>query len=172
MLTNPGENESIAKSDARIPHAILVSAPREAALKRRKMMLGSVLTRRTLWLIARRRLGRMEVLTITPTPDGEALPVFSFEDEAQLFLWLQMSGTSWQARKTTPGELISVLYGPCAGVEKVALDPPAEITGKAMVALVSLSRKECIRTLVSEGEPAKPRRSSLLARAPFNSISA
>jgi hypothetical protein len=121
---------------------------------------------RPLWLIAGHRTGWMDVLTINPG-DGETLPVFSFEEEAELFLRFGTSGTGWRVRETTAGELTSVLYGPCAGVEKVALDPSPEIAGKALVSLVSLSLKDFVRTLMNDGGPAEPGRSPLLAEASF-----
>ncbi len=126
------------------------------------MMSRNGLARRPLWLIARHQNNRMEVLGIKPG-DGGALPVFSFEEEAELFLRLEAPETGWRVRRTTAGELISVLYGVCAGVEKVALDPPPEIAGKAMLDLVSLSRKDFVRTLVDGEGPAEPGRSPLLA---------
>jgi hypothetical protein len=74
-------------------------------------------------LIARRRTGGMEVLTAALARGGEALPVFSLEDEANTFLRLGALGDDWRARETAGGELVSVLCGPCAGVERVVLDP-------------------------------------------------
>ena len=52
----------------------------------------------------------------------EALPVFSFEDEARMFLELGAPG-GWRVRETTAGELTSVLCGICANVDRVVLDP-------------------------------------------------
>jgi hypothetical protein len=75
------------------------------------------------WLIARHRTGGMEVLTANLARGGEALPVFSFEDEANTFLRLGAFGDDWRARETACGELVSVLCGPCASVERVVLDP-------------------------------------------------
>jgi hypothetical protein len=92
----------------------------------------------------------MEVLTMNSGVAGETLPVFSFEEEAELFLRLEVPGTSWRVRESTAGELISILYGSCASVEKVALDPPPEIAGKAVLDLVSLSRKDFLRTLMDK----------------------
>lgn len=123
-------------------------------------MLRSSLTRRPLCLIVEHHNGGMEVLTINPG-GGETLPVFSFKEEAELFLQFGVSGTGWWVRETTAGELISILYGPCAGVEKVALDPPPGLLGEAAVGLVSLSRKDFVRILVAEGGPAEPRWRSL-----------
>jgi hypothetical protein len=57
-------------------------------------------SRRPLWLIAKRDDGRMDVLTLGPEENGEeeALPVFSYEEEAEAFLRLQEPGKSWWAR--------------------------------------------------------------------------
>lgn len=96
------------------------------------------------WLIARHDHRQMEVLTI----DGdsrEALPVFSFEEEAREYL-KSVEGKGWSARRTGVGELISVLCGPCAGVKRVALDPSEELAD-----LVSVSRREFMDLLLDIG---------------------
>ena len=114
----------------------------------------SGLARQPLWvLVEHPNDGRIEVLTVE-YGDGRALPVFSFEEEAEMFLWFRTSGRGWRVRQTTSGELVSMLYGPCMDVEKVALDPPPlEITGEAILDLVSLNRKDFVRTLIREGGP-------------------
>ena len=101
---------------------------------------------RPLWLIAEQRCNGLEAFTI----GRNVLPVFSFEEEAQMFLGLKHAADGWQVRETTYGELISVLYGPCREVTQVAFDPVPEITE-----LVSLSRKAFVRALL-EGEPKAP----------------
>jgi hypothetical protein len=101
---------------------------------------------RPLWLIAEQRCNGLEVFTI----GTDVLPVFSFEEEAQMFLGLGHAIDGWQVRETTYGELISVLYGPCREVEHVALDP---VPG--LVELVSLDRRAFIRALL-EREPKAP----------------
>ena len=53
----------------------------------------------------------------------------------------------WRARESSAGELVSVLCGPCAGVEKVALDPSPEMVVEGTVRLVSLLR-ECFMNLI------------------------
>ncbi|MCA1728993.1 MAG: hypothetical protein LC751_06180 [Actinobacteria bacterium] len=130
-------------------------------------MLKSNLARRPLWLITKQHLGRLEVLTTNLGGNWEALPVFSFEEEAEMFLRLGARGAGWRAREVTAGELISVLYGPCAHVEKVTLDPPPEILGDAMFGLlVSLSRKEFVRILLpSDVGHAEPRQAPLRTSA-------
>ena len=60
---------------------------------------------------------------------GLALPVFSGEGEAEMFLWLGGAfEDGWRIRETTAGELVSILYGPCADVGWVALDSSPQMT--------------------------------------------
>ena len=75
------------------------------------------------------------------------LPVFSFEEEAALFLYLGVEG-SWQVRPTGPGELVSLLYGPCRQVELVALDPTSDVDTSVINELVSLKRKTFVDFLL------------------------
>lgn len=109
--------------------------------------------RRPLWLISKHENGRTEVFTIHPGSGRETLPIFSHEEEAETFLWLGSPGAGWRARETTAGELVSLLYGPCVDVEKVALDPLPLFGDKAMGGLVSLLREDFVRNLVDEREP-------------------
>lgn len=97
--------------------------------------------RRPLWLIARHENGRMGVLTLESGSESEALPVFSYEEEAETFLRLGTPGADWRARKFTGGELVSLLNGPYAGVNKVALDP-LPVLGYEMVLDIAGSRRE------------------------------
>ena len=78
------------------------------------------------------------------------MPVFSFKEEAEMFLRLAVTGKGWHVRETTTGELISVLYGPCAGVERVALDPPPESFAEEITDLVSLRRERFVRGLMGK----------------------
>jgi hypothetical protein len=105
----------------------------------------------------------MNVLTINCS-NGETLPVFNFKEEAEMFLRRVELRTSWRVRQTTPGELLSMLYASCAGVEKVALDPPPPgIVREALVGLVSLSRNNFVRALMEDGR-AELRRRPLWAK--------
>jgi hypothetical protein len=101
---------------------------------------------RPLWLVAKQRHNGLEVFTI----GTDVLPVFSFREEAEMFLGLGRVAESWRVRETTCGELVSVLYGPCKGIEHVALDPVPGV-----VELVSLSRRAFVGALL-EGEPKAP----------------
>ncbi len=73
-----------------------------------------------------------------------ALPVFSGKGEAEMFAWLGGAfEDGWRVRATSPGELVSILYGPCAGVGRVALDPSPEMSSET-IRLVSLSRERFV----------------------------
>jgi hypothetical protein len=106
------------------------------------------------WLIAKRQHNRIEVLTLCCNGEGEVLPVFSFEEEAEIFLGPRGAAAGWQVRESSAGELVSVLYGACAGVKEVALDPSPEMVAKRSVGLVSLIRKRFVDLVIARiGEP-------------------
>jgi hypothetical protein len=108
-------------------------------------------------LIARHRTGGMEVLRTMLAPGREALPVFSFEDEAKMFLELGASG-GWRVRETTAGELTSVLSGPCAKVDRVVLDP-VPLPGpriEGLNGLLSMEREAFIRSLLNPRRSRSP----------------
>jgi hypothetical protein len=108
----------------------------------------------TYWLIARNDNGHLEILTTGLASGEEAMPVFSHEEEAEMFLRLRRVGfEGWQARESTAGELISVLYGPCAGVKRVTLDPLPEMFAQRTVGLVSLSRERFVDLVLSRERP-------------------
>jgi hypothetical protein len=75
------------------------------------------------YLIARRENNRLELLTVAATSHGEALPVFGTERAARDFLRRGGFGGGWRVRESTTGELVSLLLGHLAGVDRVALDP-------------------------------------------------
>ena len=85
----------------------------------------------------------MDVLTIQLSTGGEALPVFSHEEEAERFVRLGSWGAGWCAR-----ELVSVLLGPCAGVGLVALDPWPEIHVEMVVGVIGVNRVDFVNLLV------------------------
>lgn len=107
----------------------------------------------TYWLIARNENGRIEVLTIDLAEGEQALPVFNFVEEAEMYLGFEASGDGWHIRETRAGELTSVLYGLCAHVGRVALDPlPQQMVTDETVRLLSLDRKSFVRDLLDESE--------------------
>ncbi len=106
-------------------------------------------TRRSFWLIATRAHGGMEVLTIVA--GGEmVLPIFSFQEEGELFLRPEAKEADWSPRETTTGELASLLLGLCARVDKVALDPLPGLGEREIVELVSTGRRHFVRHLLGD----------------------
>ncbi|MGH3146273.1 MAG: hypothetical protein ACRDTR_10785 [Rubrobacter sp.] len=101
----------------------------------------------TSWLIVRDGGGPMEVLTLGAAGDEETLPIFSFEEEALLFLQLSGLRGSWRASKSGIADLISVLADSCSNAGSVALDPLPEIGLRGSHYLVSLSRAEFVELL-------------------------
>jgi hypothetical protein len=84
---------------------------------------------------------QMEVLMMACSGE-QALPVFSGDGEAEMFIWLEGAFEyGWRVRETSAGELVSILYGPCAGVGRVALDPSPEMVGINAVSLVCVTRE-------------------------------
>lgn len=106
------------------------------------------LVSRPFWLIVNYQFGGIEVLRINLASGEEALPVFSFEDEARMFLELGASD-GWRVRETAAGELISILFGPCTGVRKIALDPLPGPDAAALVGLVSMGRETFMESLLN-----------------------
>lgn len=85
--------------------------------------------RRRYWVIFSYAGHQMEAFTADLDGLGEALPVFGFEEEAEMFVFLSSLDTRWMVRETSTGELLSILYGMCRCVDRVALDPlPREAT--------------------------------------------
>jgi hypothetical protein len=94
----------------------------------------------------------MEVLTIGPYLDERFLALFSYEQEAEAFLSLlgDDKKKGWRSEQTTAAELVSILLGPCAEVEGVALDPlPLELS-REMLPLISMSRDHFLQYLLME----------------------
>jgi hypothetical protein len=113
--------------------------------------------RRPRWLIVKHDISRVDVLTIDLGGDGETLAVFSFQEEAQMFLNLRPAASreGWSVRQTSVGELVSVLYGPCSGAKKVALDPIPEIVDtEELIDLLSMHRNDFLQFLLGEAGPS------------------
>ncbi len=115
-------------------------------------MLGAG-ARRPRWLITKYDHGKMNVLTLRLGGDGEALAIFGFEEEAEMFLHFRGAELEdgWRVRQTSVGELVSVLYGPCAGAKVVVMDPVPEVAKKELVGIPSMHRNDFLRDLLGEG---------------------
>jgi hypothetical protein len=96
------------------------------------------------WLIENPGAGRPGKLTVRIDASREALPVFSYPEEAEMFLRLGgLEERGWRIAESTAGELVSRLPGyRRAGIDLIALDPLPEMMGSALdttIALVTLS---------------------------------
>ncbi len=91
----------------------------------------------------------IEPLTFRTDDEQETLPVFSSEEEAEIFFRFGGVTGGWRARESGAGELVSVLSGPCASVKKVALDPSPEMVVEGTVGLVSLLRESFMILIVA-----------------------
>ena len=116
------------------------------------------------WVIAKDtkdEFGQLELLTVDLDGTGEALPIFSFEEEAEMFHWLQTTEGGHEVREATPGQLVSILYGPCADVGRVMLDPLPEIGARMQIGLLGMDRNDFVESVMgarSLDKPYKPSR--------------
>ena len=60
---------------------------------------------------------------------GRTLPVFSFPEEAEMFLQLDGLDGDWEVREGVADDFFPHFFGPRAGVESVVLDPLPEAMG-------------------------------------------
>jgi hypothetical protein len=105
----------------------------------------------TRWMVARAEEGRLEPLCVRAGL-SKVLPVFSFEEEARMFLHLGgYEESGWRARESCAGELVSVLLGPCTDVEGVALDPLPEMLEDGTIELVEVGRRRFVGQLLQRG---------------------
>ncbi len=123
--------------------------------------------------MARQERGRLEVLAAELPGGDKSLPVFSFAEEAALFLDLGAFGSSfadgrsgggWRVRETDAGELASILLGSHRDVGRVALDPLPGIGVGLVNRLTSMGRERFLRFLLCDTSfgdtgPGMPRRS-------------
>ncbi len=110
------------------------------------------------WLIEKHEAGRTEVPTVHLESGGEALPVFSWAEEAEMFLSLGgFEEDGWAIRESTAGGLVSMLEEELgAEVEFVALDPMPEMVTPmfgTMISLVTLDRQSFIDRHIGKEEP-------------------
>jgi hypothetical protein len=101
------------------------------------------------WLIAEQRNNRTEALTLRTDDEQETLPLFSSEEEAKIMLRFGGVTGGWRAKESSVGELVSVLSGAYAGVNKVALDPSPEMVVEGSVGLVSLLRESFMNLIMA-----------------------
>ena len=107
------------------------------------------------WLITKTANGRVGVLTLG-CGSTAALPVFSHAEEAEIFLRFGQAGDDgWRVTESRTGGLISILYGPCARVKEVALDPLPEMVARGTFGLVTIARDRFMDHLANAGRRSR-----------------
>jgi hypothetical protein len=124
-------------------------SPREVS---RTTMQKARIAGRPHWLVIKHLTSRTDVFTTDLCGDPKALVVFSFEEEAEMFLDLRLAASKdrWRVRQTSVGELVSVLYGPCSDTKKVVLDPLPEIGREELTGPLGMHREEFLRFLLGK----------------------
>jgi hypothetical protein len=120
------------------------------SLTSRSRCFSRVPTHSAWWLLARHSDSQTEVLTLA-CGGYEMLPVFSFREEAEMYLLIEMLDDAWQIMETSVGEFAAVLSGPCASVRSVALDPLPSMMADEVVELVGLDREHFVSRVVRGG---------------------
>jgi hypothetical protein len=89
---------------------------------------------KTFWLIVRNDADQQMIFELETGSGEMSLPIFSFEEEAQLFLRLGGLEGHWRASETDAATLAET----CSGAEYVVLDPFPEVGFDALGDAVSL----------------------------------
>jgi hypothetical protein len=116
---------------------------------------------RARWLIVSLTDGKTDVLTLDGGGD-RVLPVFSFRDEADMYVHLQLGTPGWGPRVFSADEIVSMLLSSLSEVTRVALDPLPEACDKTLLDLLCVRRDAFVRALLGEeGDFAAPAETSL-----------
>lgn len=116
---------------------------------------GTAGRRNPYWLVEDRDTTEPEAGVSTLTDGRRVLPVFGFEEEADLSVRLAPRDGRG-VRRIEAGELVSLLHGPFNGVELVALDPLSDAPADVLGGSVGLTRRESLDFLLRPATPAGP----------------
>lgn len=105
--------------------------------------------RGTYWLLVRDEFNGPEILSTGLSYGRQALAVFSFEEEAEMFLRLRGRVDGWQARGTTAGEMLSLFHTVLKETTCVTLDPVPENSFLNASGILSITREHFIERLES-----------------------
>ena len=84
---------------------------------------------------------------------GRSLPVFSFREEAELFMALGGIGRGWAVREGGTGDFISLLFGPRADLANVILDPLPMMLRDSVAGLISISPDRFLARFLGVSDP-------------------
>lgn len=100
------------------------------------------------WLLAGDRVSGLEVFTERTAEGRVILPVFGSEEDARAYL---AGSGPWRPRKTSRGEIVSVLMGVCREAGWVTLDPPPGMVAEETLRLFGVSRDGFLEPLLGRG---------------------
>ncbi len=121
---------------------------------------------RARWLIVSLTDGKSDVLTLDGGGD-RVLPVFSFRDEAEMYVHLHLGTPDWGPRVFSADEIVSMLLGSLSDASRVALDPLPEACDKTLLDLLCVRREAFVRSLLGEeGDFAAPAETPLRSLRP------
>lgn len=113
-------------------------------------MNGALTPKRTsYWLLVKDKCNDTDIFTNGLLDGQRALAVFSFVEEAEMFLCLRGSADGWRVRETTAGELLSLFYTKLRGITHVTLDPIPENSFLNASGLLSTTREYFMERLES-----------------------
>jgi hypothetical protein len=104
------------------------------------------------WLISD---GAAGALVLDLADLGRSLPVFSFREEAELFLALGGLGGR-RVKESGAGDFLSLFFGPGADVTSVVLDPLPAMLRDSTAGLISLSPERFIDRFLGVSGPDGP----------------
>ena len=78
------------------------------------------------YVIVRSGISCLELLRVSLESGEEVLPVFSSGEAAWRFLLSGAFGEGWRVKGCSAGELVSLLFGPCATIERLLPNPLSE----------------------------------------------
>ena len=84
---------------------------------------------------------------------GRSLPVFSFREEAELFLALGGLGGGWDVRVGGTGDFIPLLFGTGSDLNNVVLDPLPVMLRDSVAGLVSVSPARFLNRFLDVSDP-------------------
>lgn len=88
---------------------------------------------------------------------GRSLPVFSFREEAELFLALDGLGDGWAVRQGGTGDFLPLLLGPGANLANIVLDPLPAMLRESVAGLISISPDRFLDRFLGVTDPGLQR---------------
>ena len=100
--------------------------------------------RTSYWLLVRDAENGMETLSTGLSNRGRMLPVFSFKEEAEMYLCMRGSRDEWRIREVAASELRSLFDTVLGNIVSVTLDPIPENSFFDSSGLLNITRQDFI----------------------------